>query len=350
MPSLPCQRHRLAHPMPVRIELEQDPVVRVSAEPGDTILASFLRAGVDFPHDCQAGNCGTCKCELVSGEITELPYSEFALDEEERARDLILACRSQAWSDCVVRPLEQDDQIVHPSRIMQCRVVELRPLTHNIVALRLEIKSGGPYMFSAGQYAQLEFAPGLAAYLSMANRPVDPILEFHVRREARQGATEYAHTQLRLGDMVKVSGPSGQAYLRVSHRGPILAVAGGSAWAPLRSIIESALLSDPARSITVYFGVRGERDVFDEARLQQLAAKHPNFRYHIVLSEDAQPGRRHGLVSVALAQDRLALAQAKAYVAGPPAMVEAVSAVLKQAGLSERDLHSDNSQVAKAAA
>jgi naphthalene 1,2-dioxygenase ferredoxin reductase component len=336
--------------MTVRIELEQDPIVRVSAEQGDTILASLLRAGVDFPHDCQAGNCGTCKCELVSGEITELPYSEFALDTEERARDLILACRSQVWSDCVVRPLEQDDQAVHPARIMNCSAVDMQPLTHNIQALKLEIKSGGPYTFSAGQYAQVEFAPGLSGYFSMANRPVDPILEFHVRREPNKGATEYVHSQLRLGHSVKVSGPAGLAYLRGNHQGPILAIAGGSALAPLRSIIEMALLVDPARAITLYFGVRTEQDVFDEARLQRLAGKHANFRYHIVLSEEAHAGRRSGLVSAALAQDRPVLANAKAYVAGPVAMVEMVAEQLRQAGLSERDLHSDGLQTTKAGA
>jgi naphthalene 1,2-dioxygenase ferredoxin reductase component len=334
--------------MTLRIELEQDPAVRVSAEQGDTILASLLRAGIDFPHDCQAGNCGTCKCELVSGEITELPYSEFALDPEERARDLILACRSQVWSDCVVRALEQDDRVVHPARIMSCSVVELQPLTHNIHALKLEIKSGGPYTFSAGQYAQLEFAPGLSGYFSMANRPVDPILEFHVRREAHNGATDYVHSELRLGHGVKVSGPAGLAYLRNNHRGPILAVAGGSALAPLRCIIESALLADPARAITLYFGVRGERDVFDEARLQQLRAKHANFQYHIVLSEEARASRRSGLVSAALAQDRPSLANSKVYVAGPSAMVSMVAEQLRAAGLSERDLHSDGLQPAKA--
>ncbi len=336
--------------MTVRIELEQDPIVRVEAEEGETILASLLRAGVDFPHDCQAGNCGTCKCELVSGEITELPYSEFALDQEERARDLILACRSQAWSDCVVRPLEPDDQIVHPSRIMQCTVAAIEPLTHNICALKLKIKSGGPYIFSAGQYAQLEFAPGLAGYFSMANRPVDPVLEFHVRREPHQGATEYVHSRLQAGDSVTVKGPAGLAYLRASHQGPILAVAGGSALAPLRSIIESALLSDPARAIELYFGVRSERDVFGEARLQHLAAKHPNFKFHVVLSEETRQGRRHALVSEAIEQDRPALANVKAYIAGPRAMVDAVAAYLRRAGLSERDLHCDALQVARVAA
>ena len=274
--------------MTVRIELEQDPIVRIQAEEGETILASLLRAGIDFPHDCQAGNCGTCKCELVSGEITELPYSEFALDEDERARDLILACRSQAWSDCVVRPLAEDDQIVHPSRIMQCAVVAIESLTHNIRALKLAIKSGGPYTFSAGQYAQLEFAPGLGGYFSMANRPVDPVLEFHVRREQHQGATEYVHSRLQIGDMVKVTGPSGFAYLRGSHSGPVLAVAGGSALAPLRSIIESRCWRPGARN-RLYFGVRSERDVFGEARMQRLAGKHPNFKYHIVFRKNRNP-------------------------------------------------------------
>jgi len=78
----------------------------VPVEAGDTILASLLRAGVPFPFSCQAGNCGTCKCELVSGEVSELEHSEQALTTAERARGLVLACRTQAWSDAVVRRID----------------------------------------------------------------------------------------------------------------------------------------------------------------------------------------------------------------------------------------------------
>ena len=106
----------------------------VAVEPGDTILASLLRAGVPFPFSCQAGNCGTCKCELVSGDVLELEHSEHALAPEERAKGVILACRTQVWEDTVIRRIDAEDLVMHPSRVMRCRVLDLQPLTHDIRA------------------------------------------------------------------------------------------------------------------------------------------------------------------------------------------------------------------------
>src|SRR6185295_13200060 len=138
--------------MQITLEGHQQPI---AVEPGDTILASLLRAGVPFPFSCQAGNCGTCKCELVSGDILELEHSEHALAAEERAKGIILACRTQVWDDTVVRRIEAEELVMHPSRIMRCRVLELEPLTHDIRSVRLAVEAGGPMTFSAGQYAQV---------------------------------------------------------------------------------------------------------------------------------------------------------------------------------------------------
>src|SRR5512137_1031948 len=133
----------------------------VEAEDGDTLLDALIMAGVPFPYSCQASNCGTCKCELLSGDINELEYSEHALKPEERAKNVILACRTQVWGDTAIRRIEAEELVLHPSRIMRCRVVAIEPLTHDIRGIRLVIEAGGPFMFSAGQYAQVEFAPGL---------------------------------------------------------------------------------------------------------------------------------------------------------------------------------------------
>ena len=108
------------------ITIEGDPQ-SVSAEDGETILDAALRNGVGFAYSCQAGNCGTCKCEYVSGEIFELEYSEHALSAAERARNVVLACRTQVWSDVQIRRLSAEEFVVHPSRVMQCRVSGAHP-------------------------------------------------------------------------------------------------------------------------------------------------------------------------------------------------------------------------------
>jgi ferredoxin-NAD(P)+ reductase (naphthalene dioxygenase ferredoxin-specific) len=312
----------------------------VPVEAGDTILASLLRAGVPFPFSCQAGNCGTCKCELVSGDVLELGHSEHALSAEERARGLILACRTQVWDDTVVRRIDAEELVMHPSRIMRCRVLEIEPLTHDIRGVRLAVEAGGPLTFSAGQYAEVEFAPGLSRHYSMANTPDEPELVLHVRHMPGGRSSAYVANRLRVGDKAKVSGPLGVSYLRDQHRGPVLLVAGGSGLAPMQSILCTLLERGHAAPVHLYFGARSERDVYHEALLKDLAARHANFAYQVVLSEQiGAPGRRYGLVHEAietpLAQDLMA------YLAGPPVMVEAATARLRAEGLGPRRIHAD---------
>src|SRR5258708_7798935 len=143
----------------------------VPVEAGDTILESLLRAGVPFPFSCQAGNCGTCKCELLSGDVHELEHSEHALSPQERAKGVILACRTQVWDDTAVRRIDAEDLVMHPSRIMTCRVLALDALTHDINGLRLAIEAGGPLSFSAGQNPPRQISPGRSPPFSPANMP-----------------------------------------------------------------------------------------------------------------------------------------------------------------------------------
>jgi ferredoxin-NAD(P)+ reductase (naphthalene dioxygenase ferredoxin-specific) len=320
------------------------------AEEGETVLGALLAHGIGFAYSCQSGNCGTCKCELVSGDILELEYSEHALSPNERSRGIVLACRSQMWSDVVVRRLDSEDFVVHPSRVMRCRVAEIANLTHDILRLRVEIVAGGPFTFSAGQYAQLELpvAPGISRDYSMANRPDQPLLEFHVRVMPGGSVSHRIATALNVGDMVKVSGPMGTSYLRAQHSGPMLCIAGGSGLAPVISIAGTALASGFAQPVHLYFGVRAERDVYFERELAGLQEHHANFRAYIVLSEPGATSslgtllpRRYGVVTDAVAADFADLAGFKAYFAGPPPMVDAATALVKARAVGLRDIHAD---------
>ncbi len=325
------------------IRVLSDPPRSAPALAGETILESLLQAGVPFPHNCQSGNCGACKCELVDGDVLELPSSEYALSAEERARSLILACRTQVWGDCSVRLLEADETILHPSRVLRCRVTEIRELTHDIRGLHLQIEAGGPFGFSAGQHAHLKLGPGIPERsYSMATRPDQTTLEFHVRQVPRGQASGYVFSNLRVGAEVTVSGPLGIAYLRDQHQGPLLALAGGTGLAPIRSILQTALTKDPQRIVHCYFGVRDERDVYLEAELNELARRHPGLRVQIVLSQPSGPTqRRTGTIAEVVAKDFAQLEGCKAYVAGPPAMVETTQRELTRMGMPTRDVHAD---------
>jgi len=308
---------------------------------GATILWSALDQGVDYPFGCQSGNCGACKSHLVSGEVTMEGYSEFALSDEEKERGLILACRAVPWEDCEVAWLEEDDLIVHPRRILACKVVGLEDATHDIKRVRLSIESGGPFDFSAGQFASVTFAGCAPRDYSMANVPGDSILEFHVRRSVGGTVSAYVAEMLKIGDSVRVEGPFGTSYLRESHRGPIVAVAGGSGLAPIKSIVERALAQKLPQHIHLYFGVRTERDLYFHDHFAQLAKHHDTLHFTPVLSEAADGAYRTGLVHEAVARDFDELDGCKAYLAGPPVMVEAATKLFEQRGMRRIDIHAD---------
>src|SRR5262249_12850490 len=134
----------------------------LAVEMGQTILEAALARDLPYPHGCRSGNCGACKSELISGEVEMAAYSEYALSESEKAGGLILACRAVPWSDCEVKYLEFDEIVAHPLRHLDCQVTKVDSPTHDIKRIRLKVLDGGPYVFSAGQYASVEF-PGLPA-------------------------------------------------------------------------------------------------------------------------------------------------------------------------------------------
>lgn len=238
--------------------------------------------------------------------------------------------------------------LVH-SRPLFCRVVALIDATADIRIVRLAVIRGGAFRFAAGQYARVTFAGHKPRDYSLASRPDDAQLEFHIRHRADGGAGHFVARTLRIGDGVWVEGPYGDAWLRRDRPGPIICVAGGSGLAPMKSIVETALAIRASQEITLYFGGRDENDIYFEEHFIELGRRHANFRYIAVVSEPQEPtGRRHATVVEALAADRAALgdgpgiaANATAYLAGPPAMVLAARATLLGLGLRAVDIHGD---------
>lgn len=314
----------------------------VSVDIGQTILEAALAEGVPYPHGCRSGNCGACKSRLIAGDVEMSPYSEYALSDDEKADGLVLACRSVPWGDAEIAWLGEEDVIAHPLRKLRCRVAEIDDATHDIRRLRLEVETDGPFAFTAGQYASVSFDGQPPRDYSMANLSDDPILEFHIRRVADGQVSNFVGDTLKTGDEVRVEGPYGSSWLRAAHRGPILTLAGGSGLAPVKSIVEQALAAEMPQDIHLYFGVRDERDLYLEDHFGRLAQTHANLHFTPVLSEPAaETSRRTGMLHDAVAQDFATLDGAKAYLAGPPPMVEAATKILTERGLRTEDIHAD---------
>ena len=323
----------------VTIEQIEEPII---VEVGQTILEAAIAHAVPYPHGCRSGNCGAWKSRLISGDVKMSPYSEFALTDEERGQDLILACRSVPWEDTEVAWLGDDETAHHPIRRMTCQVEALDDMTHDIKRLRLEILDGGPFSFSAGQYCSVNFANLEPRDYSMANTPDDATIELHVRHIAGGASSAYVAKTLAVGEAVVVEGPFGTSWLREAHRGMIYALAGGSGLAPIKAMVERALGLGMGQDIRLYFGVRDERDLYLEDHFNLMCEHHTNLVFIPVLSEPSgTTERRTGFLDRVLATDIGDLDGCKAYVAGPPPMVEAATTLLLERGMRRDDVHAD---------
>lgn len=315
----------------------------VSVENGDTILDAAIMAGIAYPHSCRAGRCGACKSRLVEGEVELLPHTRFSLTEEERDAGLVLACRALPRSNCTISWLKNDEALAtHPLQQLHCVVDELDDLTHDIKRVRLRVEGDLPLAFTAGQYAQVTFPGCPPREYSMANRPDESVLEFHIRHVSGGATSAHVARELAVGDPVRVEGPFGDSYLREAHSGPILIVAGGSGLAPVKSILETALAAGMRQPIHFYFGVRDERDVYLASYFQELAVNHDNLQFDVVLSAPRGTTERStGLVTEVLAAQWDRVSGCRAYLAGPPPMVEAASELLLAHGIPADSIHAD---------
>lgn len=217
-------------------------------------------------------------------------------------------------------------------------VTEIAAPTTDVRVVRMRPKE--PLRFQAGQYVRLWFDGLPARDYSLGNRPGEAALEFHIRITAESAVGCYVAEGLRVGEAVGVDGPYGDAFLRREHRGPLLAVAGGTGVVPIQSIVTTALESGMQQQIHLYWGAYSAADLYAKSRFRDLAARHRNL--HVECSV-AVPDSEHrkGYVSEVVAADFSSVTGFKAYVAGPPAMVSATQDVLLARGLKAGDLHAD---------
>ena len=232
---------------------------------------------------------------------------------------------------------------MHEVRDIKCQVETLDQLTHDTRLIRLSVTDGPPLEFSAGQYAKVIYANNVEKYYSIASLPGDTSIEFQIRRSGDGGSSShFVLDELSIGDPVTVTAPMGNSYFRADHKGPILCVAGGSGMAPIRCIAETAIARGDGRDVHLYFGVRDEQDIYFEKRFSALTEEHAHFHFTPVLSEaSSKTDRRTGFVHEAIEDDLPSFDGWKAYLCGPPIMVDSVTKLLKERGVHEDDIYAD---------
>ena len=311
---------------------------------GQTVLDACLRAGVWLPHACGHGLCATCKVQLVDGDIEHGEASNFALMDFERDEGKLLACCATAQSDLVIEAEIDEDPDARQLVIedYEARLVETRMLTPTIRGLWLETDRA--LDFQAGQYVMLQ-VPGIGARaFSIANAPGGSRIELHIRKVEGGQATSWLHESLQVGDALKITGPFGRFFLRKSAQKPVLLLAGGSGLSSPKAMLLELLDEGCELPITLLHGARSLPELYDRELFETLAERHPNFSYVPVLSRhegpgwDGETGHVHEALKRRFAND---FRGHKAYLCGPPPMIEACVSTLMQGRLFEQDIYSE---------
>lgn len=314
----------------------------VEVEPQETILDAALRTDVGIPYECRSGVCGTCKCALISGQVDMDDYLEVALEPEEVALGFILACRSRPKTNCEIQLLDMDTASLAPVIEETAQVLSVERPTKDIAVVKLGFRRDITFAFKSGQYAGIRFGELEERYFSFANCPSETVAEFHIRNVPGGKVSPVLYETLKVGSNAVVRGPRGLSYLRDAHQGPIILCAGGSGLAPVASILRTLASTGSPRRVHLYFGVRAEEDVYLEDEILRLVALINGADATVVLSAPDGSGRRRtGFLAQALDEDFEDFTGMKAYLCGPPVMIETCRRVLLAKGLDRMDCHSD---------
>jgi len=327
--------------MPFKLVVQQYSQDLVCEE-DETILEAALRTGHAFPFDCRSGVCGECKCALISGRVEMKPYLDVALDEEERLQGFVLGCRSVPQSDCEVSLLDRDELPQAPYQEVHATVESVEHVTHDIAIVRMASLEKTAFKFAAGQYADVQFEGLPARSYSFANEPGSTTLEFHIRAVPGGAVSPHIYDNIKVGDRAAVRGPRGMAYLRKQHAGPVIFCAGGSGLAPIMSMVRAMHRDEAKTTAHIFFGVRSDEDIYLEKELSLLLEAIGQSTPQIVLSaaHDATQ-RRRGFLADAIKRDITSCIGMKAYLCGPPVMIETCRSALLELGLRREDCHAD---------
>jgi len=320
--------------------------VDVPCRADQTILDACLRHGVNLPHACTHGTCGTCKVEVLDGDVELGDASAFALLESERGEGKALICTATPRTDVTIEAdVEEEDGVVfHPVRDFLGTVAAVEDCARDIRRLLIDLDA--EIVFNPGQYVQVVLpGRGVTRSWSMANPPGQPRrVELHIRRTpGGLGSDGWVFKDLVAGDRVELSGPYGRFFLREARTEPAILIGGGTGLAPLKAMVRHALESGRDQHLTLYQGARTQADLYDVEFFRELERQHPErFTYRPALSEEETDGFAHGLVTDVVDADFETCRGHVAYLCGPPPMVEAALKTLMRKRLFPRDIYRED--------
>ena len=315
-------------------------------EADETILDAAIRQDIGLPYGCRNGFCGSCIATLLSGEI-EYPEGEpdKLLDASD---DACLPCQAVPASDVELKVKEIETPKEIEPRIMPVKVAKIDHLSDDVVRIYLKLPDEQRLQFMAGQYLDFILEDGRRRAFSVASAPHDDgFIELHIRHVDGGAFTDWAFTQMKEKTILRIEAPLGAFTLNEESDRPMLFIAGGTGFAPIKSQIEHAFHADINRPMELYWGVRAQPDLYLPDLPSQWAKEQDDFRFVPVLSEPEQDWNgRKGWVHEAVLEDHDNLADYDIYMAGPPPMIKAARDTFRAAGVPDDQMYYDSFEYA----
>lgn len=321
-----------------------------AASDSDTILAAAISAGVGLPYGCKDGACGSCKCKKLSGEVTHESYSDKALTPQELADGYVLTCRATARTDVVLESRQVTDVNSFPVKKIPVRVAALEKLSPDVMRVQLQLPANNVFQYFAGQYIEFILRDGSRRAYSIATPPhvqtTTPGIELHIRHMPGGVFTDQVFSTLKEKDILRAEGPFGSFFLREDSDKPMVFLASGTGFAPIKGLLTHMQHKGITRPVSVYWGGRRPQDLYQDAWLKELAAAMPNVTYVPVVSdalpEDSWTGRT-GYVHQAVLDDFADLSGHEVYACGAPIVVDSArTSYISQRGLPEEAFFADS--------
>ena len=300
---------------------------RFECEAGETVLGAAIRAGIGLPYGCKNGACGSCKGKVLEGAVSHRPHQQRALSAEEAAEGFSLFCCATTEGDLVISAREVAGSSEFPVRKMPSRIKQLERVAPDVVVMSLQLPANEALAYRAGQYIEFMLKDGKRRAYSIANAPssLDSPVTLHIRHMPGGLFTDQLFSTIKERDILRFEGPLGTFYLREDSDKPIILLASGTGFAPVKALMEHLIHLKSERPVSLYWGGRRPQDLYMHALCEQWAQILPHFTYVPVVSdplpEDAWHGRT-GFVHAAVMADFPDLSGHQVYACGAPIVVE----------------------------
>jgi CDP-4-dehydro-6-deoxyglucose reductase len=294
---------------------------------GDTVLTAAMNADLMLPYGCRNGACGSCKGWILAGAVDYGPHQAATLTDDEKGQGLALFCCAKPLTDLVIEVKEVRRSGDLQIKRLPCRIESIEKPVDDVAIVRLKLPATERLQFLAGQYIDFLLKDGRRRSFSLAAPPHDDaLLELHIRHVPGGFFTNALFNDYKGREILRLEGPFGSFYLRETSDKPIIFVAGGTGFAPIKAMIEHSLHHDHRRPMVLYWGVRAKRDLYLPELPGRWQQQSRNLTFIPVLSEPAPgdhwPGRT-GFVHQAVLDDFADLSGYQVYACGGPAMVDA---------------------------